>query len=52
MQLSNKEEQLFKEWRGNRAGFVYDGIVSEKDYVNSEIDKFYSLVMPKDSNNG
>ena len=31
------EEQLFKEWQQRRHNFVPDGVVSEKDYLKSEL---------------
>lgn len=37
MSITNEENSLFGEWKGNRKGFVSDGLVSEKDYLNSDI---------------
>lgn len=37
MSITNEENSLFGEWKGNRKGFVSDGLVSEKDYLNSNI---------------
>lgn len=35
MNISDLEEQLFSQWQGSREGFVRDGVVSEKDYLES-----------------
>jgi hypothetical protein len=35
MNISSLEEQLFSQWQGSRKGFVKDGVVSEKDYLES-----------------
>lgn len=35
MNISDSEEQLFSQWQGSREGFVRDGVVSEKDYLES-----------------
>ena len=35
MTISEKEEELFREWRGKRKDFVPDGAVSEHDYQTS-----------------
>jgi len=37
MSISSKEAALFEEWKGNREDFVYDGVVSEHDYLQSKI---------------
>lgn len=36
MSITNAENSLFDEWKGNRKGFVSDGLVSEQDYLNSD----------------
>ena len=35
MSITNEENSLFGEWKGNRKGFVSDGLISEQDYLNS-----------------
>jgi hypothetical protein len=35
MSISDLEEHLFSQWKGNREGFVRDGVVSERDYLES-----------------
>jgi len=35
MSITARENNLFDEWKGNREGFVSDGLVSELDYLNS-----------------
>ena len=35
MTISEKEEELFKEWEKSRRPFVRDGVVSERDYLKS-----------------
>ncbi|WP_305819710.1 hypothetical protein [Photobacterium leiognathi] len=37
MSITDKENNLFIEWKENRKGFVSDGLVSEQDYLNSDI---------------
>ena len=37
MSIKDEENSLFGEWKGNREGFVSDGVISEKDYLNSDI---------------
>ncbi|CAM3604465.1 hypothetical protein VA7868_03503 [Vibrio aerogenes CECT 7868] len=37
MSIHGQENALFDEWRGSRKGFVSDGLVSEYDYLNSDI---------------
>ena len=37
MSILQDENSLFDEWKGNRKGFVSDGVVSENDYLNSDI---------------
>jgi len=37
MSISSKEAALFEEWKGNREDFVYDGVVSKHDYLQSKI---------------
>jgi len=37
MSITDKENSLFGEWKGNREGFVSDGVISEQDYLNSDI---------------
>ncbi|WP_332401745.1 hypothetical protein [Vibrio metschnikovii] len=37
MSILQDENSLFDEWKGNRKGFVSDGLVSENDYLNSDI---------------
>ena len=36
MNIQEKENDIFKNWEGNRKGFVKDGVVSEKDYLESD----------------
>jgi hypothetical protein len=36
MSITNEESCLFGYWKGNRKGFVSDGLVSEEDYINSK----------------
>lgn len=36
MSITASEKNLFEEWKGNRVGFVSDGLVSELDYLNSK----------------
>lgn len=35
MNIADLEEKLFTEWQGNREDFARDGVVSEKDYLQS-----------------
>jgi hypothetical protein len=35
MSISDLEEHLFSQWQGSREGFVRDGVVSERDYLES-----------------
>lgn len=37
MSITDKENSLFSEWEVNRQGFVSDGVISEQDYLNSDI---------------
>ncbi len=37
MSITDKENNIFIEWKENRKGFVSDGLVSEQDYLNSDI---------------
>ncbi|WP_194568953.1 hypothetical protein [Vibrio anguillarum] len=37
MSIHGQENTLFDEWRGSSKGFVSDGLVSEYDYLNSDI---------------
>ena len=37
MSILQDENSLFDEWEGNRKGFVSDGLVSENDYLDSDI---------------
>jgi hypothetical protein len=37
MSITSSEESLFSKWKGSRKGFVSDGVVSESDYLNSNI---------------
>ena len=36
MSIREQENHLFDEWKHNRNGFVSDGVVSEKDYLDSK----------------
>lgn len=36
MNIKESENELFEEWKGDRKGFVKDGIVSEQDYLSSK----------------
>ncbi|MBL1430613.1 MAG: hypothetical protein COA60_003710 [Robiginitomaculum sp.] len=47
-----KEEQLFEEWKGCREGFVSDGLVSESDYINSELKLCFVLKEVNDLGGG
>ena len=33
MNITKQELLLFEEWKGKRDGFVFDGVVSEIDYL-------------------
>ena len=35
MSIQKSEKELFTEWEGKRKGFVKDGVVSERDYLQS-----------------
>ena len=37
MGIYQAEEELFDEWQGSRIGFDRDGIVSETDYLSSQL---------------
>jgi len=37
MLITNAENTLFGEWKGSRKGFVSDGLVSEQDYLSSDM---------------
>jgi len=52
MSITSDEESLFNEWKGNRSGFVSDGLVSEYDYLNSKIKICIILKEVNDPNGG
>ena len=37
MSISEKENDLFKTWQGTREGFVFDGVISEQEYLKSNL---------------
>jgi hypothetical protein len=52
MGTSQKESELFEEWRGSRTGFVSDGVVSETEYLNSHIKLCFVLKEVNDLDGG
>lgn len=52
MSISEKESVLFEDWRGNREGFVFDGVVSELDYLKSKIKLCFVLKEVNDLGGG
>ncbi len=52
MSISDQEEQLFSQWQGSRERFVRDGVVSEKDYLESNPKIAFILKEVNDTNEG
>lgn len=52
MTISKEETALFEEWKGNREGFVFDGVASELDYLNSNIKLCFVLKEVNDLGGG
>ena len=52
MAISSKESVLFEDWKGNREGFVFDGLVSELDYLKSNIKLCFVLKEVNDFGGG
>lgn len=52
MKILTQEEALFAEWRSNRSGFVSDGVVSEADYLESEVKLCFILKEVNDPKDG
>ncbi|EMP9120371.1 MULTISPECIES: hypothetical protein [Klebsiella/Raoultella group] len=52
MSISEKEKKLFKLWSVNRKGFVFDGVVSEPDYLESGIKLCFVLKEVNDIDGG
>jgi hypothetical protein len=52
MAISSEESVLFEKWKGNREGFVFDGLVSELDYLKSNIKLCFVLKEVNDLGGG
>ncbi|GAB3215154.1 hypothetical protein [Pseudaeromonas pectinilytica] len=52
MNITKQELLLFEEWKGKRDGFVFDGVVSEIDYVNSKTKLCFVLKEVNDEDGG
>jgi hypothetical protein len=52
MSIFEQESALFEKWRGSREGFVLDGVVSEVDYLNSDIKLCFVLKEVNDLGGG
>lgn len=52
MNISLQEIALFEEWQGSREDFVFDGVVSEADYLNSKIKLCFVLKEVNDEHGG
>lgn len=52
MDIRGSEAELFEEWKENREGFVSDGVVSENDYLQSELKLCFVLKEVNDLNGG
>ena len=52
MSIRDKENQLFKEWKKVRTGFVRDGVVSEHDYQTSSLKIVFILKEANDQDGG
>lgn len=52
MTISEQESVLFNDWKGKREGFVFDGVVSELDYLKSEIKLCFVLKEVNDLGGG
>lgn len=52
MNIATKESNLFEAWKGNRAGFVFDGVVSPADYLESKIKLCFVLKEVNDLGGG
>ena len=52
MDIADKEVALFNDWKSNRKSFVFDGVVSEKDYLESELKLCFVLKEVNDEGGG
>jgi hypothetical protein len=52
MEIFKKESKLFSEWSKSRDDFVSDGVVSEKDYITSELKLCFILKEVNDEGGG
>lgn len=52
MSIKEQESELFDEWSRNRECFVTDGVVSEMDYLQSEVKLCFILKEVNDLNGG
>ncbi len=52
MKIKEKEAVLFDQWEKNRKGFVFDGVVSEEDYLKSKIKLCFVLKEVNDKDGG
>jgi len=52
MSITKQELSLFEEWQEKRDGFVFDGVVSEIDYVNSKTKLCFVLKEVNDEDGG
>jgi hypothetical protein len=52
MSITEQELALFDGWKGNREGFVFDGVVSEVDYNNSKTKICFVLKEVNDEGGG
>ena len=52
MDIFEKEQSLFNDWKGAREGFVFDGVVSATDYNKSKIKLCFVLKEVNDEHGG
>ncbi|MGN5011566.1 hypothetical protein ACTG24_10875 [Aeromonas veronii] len=52
MNITKQEFELFEQWKHSRSGFVFDGVVSECDYIKSNIKLCFVLKEVNDEGGG